>query len=142
MQTCWNSIRFLSQDEILNVMCVVWWVLRAHNQILRTQASSDWQGVSSNFDSRKCTTSSQRSRRLFSNKKNETNYISLLRMHRHDVDHHVEGSSGQAHTIIVSSALEFARNGQTVTFVPEDTAVLIMLVYHWRNCMEDIFIRT
>ena len=38
-------------------------------------------------------------------------------------------------------ALEFAQNGQTVAVVAEDTQVLIMLVYHWRNVMEDVFIR-
>ena len=55
--------------------------------------------------------------------------------------HHIEGSCGDADTIIVSSALEFARNDQIVTFVAKHTAVLIMLVYHWINGMEDIFIR-
>ena len=60
---------------------------------------------------------------------------------RGGLGHHVEVSRGKANTLIVSSALEFARNGQTVTVVAEDTDVLIMLVYHWRNDMEDIFIR-
>ena len=66
---------------------------------------------------------------LFSNKKNETKYISLLRMHRQDIGHRVEGSRGDADTIIVSSALKFARNGQTVTFVAEATVMQIQSLY-------------
>ena len=76
---------------------------------------------------------------FFSNEKNKTNFISLLTTNLRCTGHQVEVSCGDADTLIVSSALEFAWNGQTV--VSEDTDVLIMLVYHWRNCMEDIFIR-
>ena len=76
---------------------------------------------------------------FFSNEKNKTNFICLLTMHLRSTGHQVEVSCGDADTLIVSSALEFAWNGQTV--VAEDTDVLIMLVYHWINCMEDIFIR-
>ena len=76
---------------------------------------------------------------FFSNEKNKTNFISLLTTHLRGIGHQVEVSCGDAYTLIVSSALEFAWNGQT--FVAEDTDVLIMLVYHWINCMEDIFIR-
>lgn len=43
--------------------------------------------------------------------------------------------------MIVSSTLEFARNGHDVTVVAEDTDVLIMLLYHWAHGMADIFIR-
>ena len=76
---------------------------------------------------------------LFSNEKNKTNFISLLITHLRGTGHQVEVSCSDADTLIVSSELEFVWNGQTV--VAEDTDVLIMLVYHWRNCMEDIFIR-
>ena len=78
---------------------------------------------------------------FFSNEKNKTNFVSLLTTHLRGIGHHVDVCRGDADTLIVSSALEFARNGQTVTIVAEDTDVLIMLVYHWRNCMKDIFIR-
>ena len=76
---------------------------------------------------------------FFSNEKNKTNFISLLTMQHRGTGHQFEVSCGDADALIVSSALEFAWNGQTV--VAEDTDALIMLVYHWRNCMEDIFIR-
>ena len=52
---------------------------------------------------------------LFSNEKNKTNFISLLTTHLRGIGHHVEVSRGDADTLIVSNALEFARNGQTVT---------------------------
>ena len=77
---------------------------------------------------------------FFSNEKNKTNFISILTTHPRGIGHQVEVSCGDADTLIVSSALEFAWNVQNVTVVAEDTDVLIMLVYHWRNCMEDIFI--
>ena len=78
---------------------------------------------------------------LFSNDKDKTNFISLLTTHLLGIGHQVEVSCGDADTLIVSSVLEFAWSGQTVTVVAEVTDVLIMLVYHWINCMEDIFIR-
>ena len=59
---------------------------------------------------------------LFSNENNETNFISLLTTQ--------EISRGDADSLIVCSALEFA---QTLTVVAEDTGVLILLVYHWRK---------
>ena len=73
---------------------------------------------------------------FFSNEKNKTNFISLLTTHLRGTSHQVEVSCGDADTLIVSSALEFAWNGEAV--VAECTDVLIMLVYHWRNCMEDM----
>ena len=76
---------------------------------------------------------------FFSNEKNNTNFISLLTTHLRGTSHQVEVSCGDAATLIVSNALEFAWIGQTV--VAEDTDVLIVLVYHWINCMGDIFIR-
>ena len=76
---------------------------------------------------------------FFSDEKNKTNLISLLTTHLRGTGHQVEVSCDDAYTLIVYSALEFAWNGRTV--VAEDTDLLIMLVYHWRNCMEDIFIR-
>ena len=77
---------------------------------------------------------------FFSNENNETNFICLLTTHLRDIRRHVEVIRGDVDTLIVASALGFAHNGQTVTFVAEYTYVLIMLVYHWRNVMDDIFI--
>ena len=55
------TVQFLSQDKVWTVLCGVWWVWRAINQMSRTQSSPDWKCVNSNYcDSRKCT-SSQRS---------------------------------------------------------------------------------
>ena len=76
---------------------------------------------------------------LFSKEKNETNCISLLTTHLRDTGRHVEVSRGDVDTLIVCSAPEFTQNGQIVTVVAEDTYVLILLVYHWINGMEDIF---
>ena len=50
---------------------------------------------------------------FFSNEKNKTNFISLLTTHLRGTGHQVEVSCGDADTLIVSGALEFAWNGQT-----------------------------
>ena len=54
---------------------------------------------------------------FFSNENNKTNFISLLTRHLRSIGHQVEVSRGDADTPIVSTALEFARNGQTVRVV-------------------------
>ena len=53
-----GTVQFLSQGKVLTLLCGVWWVGRAINQMSRTQSSSDWKCVSSNYcDSWKCTSS-------------------------------------------------------------------------------------
>ena len=75
---------------------------------------------------------------FFSNEKNKTNFVSLLTTHLWGTGHQVE----EAVVMQIHSLYPVRLNSLgMVTVVAEDTDVLIMLVYHWRNCMEDIFIR-
>ena len=134
-----GTVQFLSQDKVWNVLCVVWWVriwlVTKDHEHKRHQTGK----VSASIVIAETAQVHRDQQAFFSNEKNKTNFISLLTTHLRGTGHQVEVSCGDADTLIVSSALEFAWDGQTV--VAEDTDVLIMLVYHWRNCMEDIFIR-
>ena len=78
---------------------------------------------------------------FFANDQNKSQFISLLAKHLEAIGHCIKISKDDADTLIVSSALEFAHNGQTVTVLSEDTDVFLMCLYHWENGMADIFIR-
>ena len=47
-------------------------------------------------------------------------------------------SDGDAVTLIVSTALGFANNGQSVMFEAEGTDIYIMLIHHWKTAMGDM----
>ena len=42
--------------------------------------------------------------------------------------------------MIVSTALNFANNGQSVMFEAEDTDIFIMLSHHWKTDMGDMYL--
>ena len=139
MQTCWDStVNFSGQSMECVVCCLMGTNMTQtkDHEHKRRQTGK----VSSSIVIAENAQVHRDQQAFFSNEKNKTNSISLLTTHLRGTGHQVEVSCGDADTLIVSSALEFAWNGQTV--VAEDTDVLIMLVYHWRNCMEDIFTRS
>lgn len=74
------------------------------------------------------------------NEKKKMQFISTLAKHLQLQSHSVIVSSGDANTLIMLTALEFAPNGQAVTVVGEYTDVFIMLLYHWNTCMSDILL--
>ena len=41
--------------------------------------------------------------------------------------------------MIVAHALEMAKNGKVVNVVADDTDILILLMYHWRETMGDVY---
>ena len=47
-------------------------------------------------------------------------------------------SEGDAVTLIVSTALSFANNSQSVMFEAEGTDIFIMLIHHWKTDMGDM----
>ena len=51
----------------------------------------------------------------------------------------VHNSTGDADTMIVKCALEFAIRRNEVNVVADDTDVLILLIYHWKPSMADIY---
>ena len=50
----------------------------------------------------------------------------------------VHQSAGDADTMIVACALQYAIQGTKVTVVADDTDVFVLLVYHWKKEMADI----
>ena len=50
----------------------------------------------------------------------------------------VHNSTGDADTLIVECALEYARQGTEVSVVADDTDVLVLLMYHWCQNMADV----
>ena len=48
-------------------------------------------------------------------------------------------SAGDVDTMIVACALQYAIQGTKVTVVANDTDVLILLMYHWKKEMADIY---
>lgn len=78
---------------------------------------------------------------FLSNEMNKTQFIKFLANHLQIQGHNAKISNGDADTLIVSTALELARNGQSVVVVAEDTDIFIMLLYHWESDMADIHLR-
>jgi len=51
----------------------------------------------------------------------------------------VYNSTGDADTLIVECALQFARQGRELSVVADDTDVLVLLMYHWNQNMADLY---
>ena len=47
---------------------------------------------------------------------------------------------GDADTLTVNCALQIAVEGKEVNVVADNTDVLILLMYHWRDSMADVYI--
>ena len=76
---------------------------------------------------------------FLSNKGNKNQFILLLSHYLVSDGRTVHTSTGDADTMIVSCALEIANNGMEVNVVADDTDVLILLMYHWRKTMSDVY---
>ena len=64
----------------------------------------------------------------------------MLTDHLQANEHIVKQAQADADTLIVSTALDFAKNQQTVEVIANDTDILVMLLYHWQDDMANIFI--
>ena len=76
---------------------------------------------------------------FLSNESNKSQFISLLTKYLKEDGQIVHNSTGDADTLIVKRALEFAINQDEVNVVADDTDVLILLIYHWQSNMADIY---
>ena len=54
----------------------------------------------------------------------------------------VHNSTGDADTMIVVCTIQFAREGRETTVVADDTDILVILMYHWRQDMADVYFRS
>ncbi len=76
---------------------------------------------------------------FLSNMKNKSQFITLLSHCLRADGQIVNNSTGDADTMVVASALQFASQGNATTVVADDTDVLILLMYHWKENMADVY---
>lgn len=67
---------------------------------------------------------------------NERNLLSRYLRDDGQVVHH---STGDADTMIAECALQYSTQGVEVNVVADDTDVLVLLTYHWKQNMRDIY---
>ena len=77
---------------------------------------------------------------IFFNIANKVGFIATVTDHLQANGHIVKQAQADADTLIVSTALDFAKNQQAVEVVTNDTDILVMLLYHWQDDMANIFI--
>ena len=75
---------------------------------------------------------------FLSNERNKSQFVSLLSQYLEADGQIVHNSTGDADTLIVSCALQFASRGRSVSVIADDTDVLVLLIYHWNHAMADI----
>ena len=68
---------------------------------------------------------------FFANICNKVGFIDMLKDQLHANGHIVKKGKSDADTLIVSSALNYAKNQQTVEVIANDNDILVLLLYHW-----------
>ena len=76
---------------------------------------------------------------FLSNERNKSQFIVLLTQYLKEDGQIVHNSTGDADTMIIKCALRFAIRRNEVNVVADDTDVLILLIYHWKPSMADIY---
>ena len=69
-------------------------------------------------------------------------FIKLLEQALSKEGHTIQYSTGDADTLIVSTALKLAGSGKKTTVVADDADILVILLHHWNNEMADIFLHS
>ena len=73
---------------------------------------------------------------------NKKQFISLLCDYLERDNQHVHQCTGDADVLIVSVALQLARDGCKTTVHAKDTDLIVLLLYHWDITMKDIHFRS
>ena len=73
---------------------------------------------------------------FLSNTGNKTQLIKMLSSHLQSLGHVTKISEGDADTLIVSTAMDYATGGQAAV-VAEDTDIFVMLLYHYCDRSND-----
>lgn len=76
---------------------------------------------------------------FLTNEKNKHQFILLISQYLKDDGQVVHQSTGDADTMIVQCALQYAIEGSEVNVVADDTDVLVLLMYHWKQNMLSIY---
>ena len=77
---------------------------------------------------------------FLSNSKNKAQLIQLLCQYLEEEGYGAVQSKGDADVLIVKQALDYAEAGRNVTVMAEDTDILIILIYHWKDNMGQLTI--
>ena len=77
---------------------------------------------------------------FLANEKNKHQLILLISKYLRDDGQVVHQSTGDADTMTVRCALQYAIEGSEVNVVADDTDVLVLLMYHWNQNMESNYI--
>ena len=76
---------------------------------------------------------------FMSNENNKSQFILLLSKYLRLDGYVVHTADGDADTMIVTCALQYASQGSDVNVVADDTDVLVLLMYHWKQNMADVY---
>ena len=76
------------------------------------------------------------------NSSNKGKLINLMTPKLKKDNHVVKQAAADADTLIASTALENAANGRPVSVYANDTDILLMLVFHWKEEMADISVHS
>lgn len=79
---------------------------------------------------------------FLANEHNKAQFISLLCYYLKENSQVVGQSAGDADGMIVERAIQLAREGNVVTVVADDTDILVLLLYHWKETMADIYFQS
>lgn len=79
---------------------------------------------------------------FLSNKRNKSQFISLLTHYLKADAHVVHNCTGDADKMIVLCALQYAIQGTEVNVVADVADVLVLLMYHWKENMADIYFQS
>jgi len=71
------------------------------------------------------------------NENNKKQLIAILTQRFQNEGHAIRNSESDADTLIVATALEYAKN-ENVTVVADDTDILVLLLYHWRINLKEM----
>ena len=76
---------------------------------------------------------------FLSNENNKSQFILLLSKHLEADGNIVYIADGDADTMIVTCALQYAGQESDINVVADDTDVLVLLMYHWKHNMADVY---
>ena len=76
---------------------------------------------------------------FLTNEKNKHQFIVLISQYLRDDGQAVHQSPGDADTMIVKCALQYEIEGSEVNVVADDTDVLVLLMYHWKQNKANIY---
>ena len=79
---------------------------------------------------------------FFRNTDNKEQLIKMLYSHLQEKGFHARKSDGDADTLIAKEALYRAKGRKSVVVATDDTDVLVLLMYHWKHDMEDVYFST